>query len=297
MNSIFGRTGTNTELKSISISCQQKSYGMKRVRSSFSKTMLDMHSSAKSKHNLSHIIICFAYCIVIFRNPSEIVVRHRGNDSTSCLLTHVRKCEPEATISRDIMERFASGCTYQNEEFHILCLKWIIKGCRPYSIVEDKELRMMFQMCLNNVKIPRQNTISRHIKIFYSMCFKKVVSTLRNYNGAIHIGLDAWTAGNGMPFLGITLHRCIDGTVLSTVLDFIHLTDNHTGYYLATEVQKCLERFGLESKLCAIAGDNASNNEKMIRCLALRLSGWGGKTNQVRCLGHILSLAMQVCLR
>lgn len=233
---------------------------------------------------------------ILNRNPSETCVRHRGNSSTSCLRIHVDKCEPSESESRNVMERFVAGCSYQQEDYHILFLKWIIKRCRPFSIAEDKELRALFEMCYAGVKIPRQQTVSRHIKIFHQMCFKKVVSTLENYKGAIHIALDAWTSGNGTPYMGITLHRCVDGEMMSMILDFIHLTENHTGDYLATEVHKCLERFGVLSKLQAIAGDNASNNDTMIRSLALKLSSWGGKRNQVRCLGHILSLAMRVRL-
>lgn len=233
--------------------------------------------------------------VKFFRNPSEICIRHRGNSSTSCLRVHVEKCDPPESASRNVMESFASGCAYQQEEFHILFLKWIILNNRPFSICEDKELRTLFAMCYKGVKVPREHVVSRHIKIFYSMCFKKVILALDNYKGSIHIGLDAWTAGNGTPFMGITLHRCVDGEIKSIILDFIHLTENHTGEYLAMEVHRCLERFGILSKLRAIAGDNASNNEKMLKCLAQKLNGWEGKKNQVRCLGHILSLAMRVC--
>ena len=178
----------------------------------------------------------------------------------------------------------------------MLILLWIIKRCRPFSVIDDNELRMMFAMLYQNVSIPSQRTISRHVSIFHSLCQDKVVSILKEYKGAIHIGLDTWTAGHGVPFMGITVHRCVDGEMESMILDFIHLTANHTGEYLAKEVHACLQRFGILEKLCGLAGDNASNNGKLVDCLANLIPAWGGQKNRIRCLGHILSLAMQVSL-
>ena len=131
--------------------------------------------------------------------------------------------------------------------------------------------------------------------MYYSLCLEKAVTVLKAYKGAIHIGLDTWTAGHGVPFMGITLHRCVDGRIQSMILDFIHLTANHTGEYLAQEVYNCLCKFGIQKKLLGLAGDNASNNGTLVNSLAKLIPLWGGQDDRVRCLGHIMSLSMQVC--
>lgn len=220
-------------------------------------------------------------------HPSEKCIRSRTNDSTSALNIHVKKCDPQSSSPVELMERFTSGCAYRREDFHIYLLMWIVKRCRPFSIVEDDELQMLFRMLYKNVVIPSQKTISRHIKLFHMLCQSKVISTLQNYKGVIHIGLDTWTAGNGAPFMGITIHRCVDGAIQSMILDFIHLTANHTGEYLASEVHSCLERFKITDKLLTLAGDNASNNGTLIECLNKKIISWGGHRNRIRCLGHI----------
>lgn len=241
-----------------------------------------------------HLNCCNSSFCINHRHPSERCIRSRCNDSTSALIQHVKKCDPQNSHPAELMERFTSGCSYRREDFHVWLIIWIVKRCRPFSIVDDDELRLLFQMLYKGVHIPSQSTISRHIKIFHTLCLSKVVSTLREYKGAIHIGLDTWTAGNGTPFMGITIHRCVDGVIQSLILDFIYLTANHSGEYLATEVYNCLERFGVTNKLLALAGDNASNNGTLIDCLNRKIVAWGGHRNRVRCLGHILSLATQV---
>ena len=154
---------------------------------------------------------------------------------------------------------------------------------------------MLFTMLYKNVDLPTQRTISRHIQLYHSLCMEKAITVLKAYKGAIHIGLDTWTAGHGVPFMGITIHQCVDGKIQSMILDFIHLTANHTGEYLAQEVYNCLCKFGIQKKLLGLAGDNASNNGTLVDSLAKLISMWGGRGNRVRCLGHIMSLSMQVC--
>lgn len=76
--------------------------------------------------------------------------------------------------------------------------------------------------------------------------------------------------------------------------DFLRLRKNHTGVYLEKELRSCLEEFGIKEHILAIAGDNASNNDKLIDMFASNVISHPGRANRVRCFGHILNLAMQV---
>ena len=229
------------------------------------------------------------HCLHVCSNPSQVCKRYRGNDSTSSLVHHARKCDPQVQPETNSIEHFASGCGYRREEFHVLILLWVIRRCRPFSIVEDTELQSLFSMLYKKVSIPSQRTISRHINIFHQLCKDKVISTLKSYKGAVHIGLDTWTSGHGIPYMGITIHRCVDGSLQSMILDFIRLTSNHTGDYLAKEVFNCLKSYGLADKFLGLASDNASNNGRLINCLQRLVPTWGGKKRWIRFLGHILS--------
>lgn len=155
------------------------------------------------------------------RNPSKSIVRACTDNSTHNLRNHIQGCSPEASASSLLLKKYASGCSYNRAEFHVDVLIWIARRCRPYSIVEDPELRDLFQMLFQGVVIPHQRAISADTKTFFELCHEKVSTVLKNHKGAIHIAFDAWTASNLLPFLGVTAHRCVDGKIETFVLDFI----------------------------------------------------------------------------
>lgn len=72
------------------------------------------------------------------------------------------------------------------------------------------------------------------------------------------------------------------------------LRKNHTGDYLEHELRKCLEKFGIINAILALAGDNASSNDKLIERFSQNVLLHPGQANRVRCFGHILNLSMQV---
>ena len=76
------------------------------------------------------------------------------------------------------------------------------------------------------------------------------------------------------------------------IIDFRQLSGEHSGENLAEAVYSTLQELDLTSKLFAITGDNASNNEKMITCLhhMLRDSNaaapFQGQDSFVRCISY-----------
>lgn len=89
------------------------------------------------------------------------------------------------------------------------------------------------------------------------------------------------------------------------------LTKAHTGTYLASELKKTLQSFGIEKKVChprytstqqtnisqilGITTDNASNNDTLIAELESTLPGANSVQTRVRCFAHILNLVVKVC--
>lgn len=70
----------------------------------------------------------------------------------------------------------------------------------------------------------------------------------------MYLGVDAWQSPNGFDILGIVIYRLVehkdgDLTLESMPLDFIQLTKNHTGVYLAETVRIVVEKFGVLHKV------------------------------------------------
>lgn len=256
--------------------------------------------------------------LILFRNPSKSIVRACTDNSTHNLRDHIQGCTPEIIGPSQMMKKFTSGCSYTRATFHVDILTWIANNCQPFSVVDDPELRSLFKTLHEGVVVPRPMAISADMKTFHSLCKDKVSNILRSYKGAIHIAFDAWTASNMLPFLGVTAHRCVDGKIETIILDFIRyvspswllckiacllllpfsitsLRKNHTGSYLEQELRGCLEEFGITNSVLALAGDNASNNDKLIDQFSQNVFSHPGRANRVRCFAHILNLAMQVC--
>jgi hypothetical protein len=81
------------------------------------------------------------------------------------------------------------------------------------------------------------------------------------------------------------------------LLEFKHVPGHHTGNALANEVYDILEEYELFEKLFCITMDNASNNEKMMKCLSRRLKDeqnidWDPSEHHVACLNHVINLAV-----
>ncbi|KAA1125680.1 hypothetical protein PGTUg99_021388 [Puccinia graminis f. sp. tritici] len=81
-------------------------------------------------------------------------------------------------------------------------------------------------------------------------------------------------------------------------LDFIKLSQSHTGEYLAEMVQSVVEKFGVQNKICGIVSDNASNNAVMIDQLTkAKWPRFKGEPHWIRCFAHILNLIAKAILK
>jgi hypothetical protein len=75
----------------------------------------------------------------------------------------------------------------------------------------------------------------------------------------------------------------------------------HKGEYLAPVMHELLQEYGIQDKLGWFQADNAGNNDKMLKHLdqAIRMAGGEGfdvEARRLRCLGHILNLAVKLLL-
>ncbi|OAV87793.1 hypothetical protein PTTG_29279, partial [Puccinia triticina 1-1 BBBD Race 1] len=107
--------------------------------------------------------------------------------------------------------------------------------------------------------------------------------------------------------LGVVIHRLelhetgnidTEATLEAMPLEFICLSQSHTGEYLAETVRLVVEKFGIQQKICGIVSDNASNNKVMVNELKkLKWTRFRGEAQWVRCFAHVLNLIVQSILR
>ncbi|CAE6481843.1 unnamed protein product [Rhizoctonia solani] len=128
-------------------------------------------------------------------------------------------------------------------------------------------------------------------------------SYLASTPGLLAIACDAWTSANRIAFLAITASWITERWELEeTLIDFRELRGAHTGRNMAEEVTSVVSELGIEDKVLALVGDNASNNGTLVAHLSDtlgRLSShlrWDSSKGHIRCLPHVIHLAVMALL-
>lgn len=111
--------------------------------------------------------------------------------------------------------------------------------------------------------------------------------------GKISITLDGWTSKNSLPFLAIRGHWLDEEWNLrSKLLDFAYVEGSHNGQNHSVILSECLDFLEIPfTKISAITCDNAGSNDTLFEWLDDY--GISAVTSQVRCLAHVLNLAVQ----
>lgn len=127
---------------------------------------------------------------------------------------------------------------------------------------------------------------------------------LASLAGLMAISCDAWTSSNRIAFLAITGSWIThDWHLEETLLDFVELSGPHDGQNMANAVASVLDELGIEEKVVALVSDNASNNGTLIQHLSTTLekssptSRWSRDKAHIRCLAHVIHLAVMALLR
>ncbi|CAI5978780.1 unnamed protein product [Closterium sp. NIES-65] len=125
--------------------------------------------------------------------------------------------------------------------------------------------------------------------------------------GRVSLSLDIWTSENHTAFMCVTVHWITsDFRLRSGILDFVQLEGSHTGSLIAQTLERILTEGGLQDVVFAVTTDNAENNNKAMRLLsgdpAEGLGAWTANplldiARHVRCLAHIMNIAVQEALK
>src|ERR1700761_5413006 len=108
-----------------------------------------------------------------------MVTRNIADNSTSNLNKHICDCRGDAAIGNQTITAFAAGCTYRQEAFRALLVKWIAGCCRPFQIVEDEPLCQAFKMLYSRVEIPSASTVARDVRLYFCLSRQKIQDQLK----------------------------------------------------------------------------------------------------------------------
>ncbi|KAL0404108.1 UNVERIFIED_CONTAM: hypothetical protein Sradi_2051600 [Sesamum radiatum] len=176
---------------------------------------------------------------------------------------------------------------------------WIMMHEHPFSIVEEDGFNMMQRRGMPKWQGMTRNTAKTYCINVYESEKKKLKSLLKNIN-KISLTTDCWKSKNQkIEYMVITGHWIDESWQLQKrVLNFVHIPPPRRGLEIANAIWRCLEDWGIESKICTISVDNASANDATIDNLKIYVKNkrrllCDGRLFHVRCCAHILNLIAQ----
>jgi len=115
--------------------------------------------------------------------------------------------------------------------------------------------------------------------------------------------LDVWTSPANQLLLGVMAHffewdKTLKNLTLRRVMLGLRTILSHAGEHQCKTLSQLLEEFKICPKICTITSDNATTNDTLCRTFSKYLFDkfrirWNPVTQRLRCLGHVINLAVQ----
>jgi len=191
---------------------------------------------------------------------------------------------------------------YSHEYFRKSLVEWIIESDQPFSVVEHRRFKSMVQLLRHEAQLPSADTVKRDIMNRFALERYGISAMLQDAPGRLSFAIDAWTSSNVISFLGITVHWLDkDWKYQNLLLDLEPLSGSHTGDNMCSVFMETCLRFKILDKALAITTDSASNNNTFISSLVSNCRDQriilSAKSLHVRCLAHVINLAVQEFLK
>lgn len=236
-------------------------------------------------------------------NETKEFGKKTGNTSLIKHLANVHKvtkesCKISNETSIDASRLLTSE---QKEELNNKLVKMIISRKESLRSVEDPYLIDFFHTLNPYYHLPTRPSLVNKISLLYDKCLEQVKTLLQNTEGKIAITGDGWSSRQSRSYFVSTGHFISRNWKLkSCVIDFSHFPSPHDAINTSKIIKHPLEDYKIAKKISAATTDNAS---EMI--LAIKMIGnlleieFGCRFDydfHVRCLCHVLNLAIQDCL-
>lgn len=175
---------------------------------------------------------------------------------------------------------------------------WLAKKYLPFNFFDDESTQDFFKKLNPNVSMPKKDRLRRMVLKRFAETQEKMMQKLRTVNSKLAFTVDGWTSISGKTYYGITVHFIDDmWNLRSATLDFVPSEGLHTGKAIAQVFFKCLQFYGIETKVGGITVDNAAANTTFMSELSNILPTFDAVDGHFRCFAHILNLAVQDVLK
>ena len=194
----------------------------------------------------------------------------------------------------------------------------------PHTIVEWPEFRAFLQIC--NYTLTEEGgplyKSRRSVPILIGKTFviqkDHIKLRLQRAKSKIHFTTDCWTAPNKTAYQVVTAHFVDELSQLSkATIALREHKEVHGGEQQAEVMIKVIEEYEIpESQIGYLTsrfhflpllpsssilntpnlGDNHGSNDKLCRILQKRFPSWNAVQHRIRCIGHVINLAVQAFL-
>lgn len=188
---------------------------------------------------------------------------------------------------------------FSQERYRESLIKWIINSDQPFCTCQQEDFVELLKNLNPEAAALSAQTVKRDIMKKFEESLAKVKDRLSKVSSKIAFTVDAWTSKNVLPFLDIRAHWINDDwTYESVMVDFSFIEGDHKGKSLCKIFVDCLVRFGIPlSKVSSVTMDNVSSNDTFMDFLSQHAIAAGTyiskPNNRIRCLPHVLNLAVQ----
>ena len=176
-------------------------------------------------------------------------------------------------------------------------LRLIVHHDLPLSTVEWPELHTLV-LAINHqaegcLWTSHQTTANIVAKTFETRQLQ-LKQLLQESRSLIHFTTDTWYSPNYKELQAITGHW-IDETsrLRKALLALKELDNSHAGVEVAAVIQSTLEHYEIKDKAGYITADNHGANDTLCNALSQVLNDWDPQQRRLRCVGHIINLAVQ----
>lgn len=184
----------------------------------------------------------------------------------------------------------------RNDFINALCYLIVIRNL-PYIIIKWPEFRAFLHVCnyiIDDILYKPANLVPLLISKTF-IIYKDLVKTrLKKAMLKVHFTTNCWTALNKSAFQAVTAHFVDEAGHLSkATLALREHKESHGGEQQAEVLIKVLDEFNIkESQIGYITGNNHGSNNKLCRLIQKRFPSWLATQHQIRCMGHIINLAV-----
>ena len=177
----------------------------------------------------------------------------------------------------------------------------IVSNNLPFRAVEWPAIHTLLKACnpaIDREVISSHSEVSTKIHSLFDSSKDILRKRLQLAMSKIHFSLDLWTSPNKNLFLAACAHFVDSNSqTLRKALLGLRPVISHAGAEQATLLMSILHDFKIIHKVGYIMGDNHGSNDTLCRSLKRHLSkeriNWDPVHHRLRCIGHVLNLAVQ----